>query len=208
MYNINSTAFFSFIVIEVQLDSLTLFLENDYSYELEKGEFNIQKSTMDIKSIVSSRRNGGSHLSKAIFFESTFLKGKTIMISNSFDGWITLANHIVSLTKNNHLAFFTSTKIDTGLNENYMFIKRSHDEDVRIVYSMTDSGKWVFYQEGEILGFEDISNYSKRKIKDRLNFSIIVDYCNKLGFDILNQEFWSSNKKAIYLEETELNRKH
>lgn len=50
----------------------------------------------------------------------------------------------------------------------------------RVIYSIREN-KWVFYQEGEPLDFEDINNYKKRKISERFNSSILHKYLNILG---------------------------
>jgi hypothetical protein len=59
-----------------------------------------------------------------------------------------------------------------------------------------DSDKWKFYEEGTVLPFEDVNNYKKRKIADRLNADIIDDYLKQNGIDISNSSFWVSNGMA------------
>lgn len=46
--------------------------------------------------------------------------------------------------------------------------------------------KWIFYQSGIPLSFENIELYRKHRIKDRLNNNIIKDYLLKLNIDISN----------------------
>ena len=53
-----------------------------------------------------------------------------------------------------------------------------------------------FYQEGELLPFENSGYYRRRRKKDRINPDIIVEYMSALGWDILDDNFWRSNKEA------------
>lgn len=56
-------------------------------------------------------------------------------------------------------------------------------QGMRIVHNIKTEDKWKFDQEGEPLAFEDVRNYRKRMIKDRLNRELIFDYMQKLGLD-------------------------
>jgi hypothetical protein len=61
---------------------------------------------------------------------------------------------------------------------------------VRALYDM----KWTFYETGEPLPFEDIENYKKRKITDRINKDIITSYLLKIGLDINSADFYRTNR--------------
>lgn len=69
----------------------------------------------------------------------------------------------------------------------------------RVIYSIFD-GKWVFYQKGEAMDFEDVSYYSKRKIADRFNSSIFIEYLKRLG--LCNIEDLLVQSKEIFLAKT------
>jgi hypothetical protein len=70
---------------------------------------------------------------------------------------------------------------------------------LRLVYTMQDP-KWIYREQGEILPFEDKDNYNKKRISERLNKRIIIEYCLKLGLDIENENFWESSEKALFYE--------
>lgn len=71
-------------------------------------------------------------------------------------------------------------------------------EDKRVVYAMKDP-RWIFYQEGNPLPFENLDYYQNRYIKNRLNQAILLEYLEKLGFCILENDFWRS-EKALFVE--------
>ena len=52
--------------------------------------------------------------------------------------------------------------------------------------------KWIFYEKGYALPFENVNFYKKRQIRERLNNEIIYYYLNKNGID-----FESIDKKVI-----------
>lgn len=70
-------------------------------------------------------------------------------------------------------------------------------DSTRLVQVIKDSHKWVFFEKGNILPFEESINYNKRRISDRLNNSIIEDYLKKNGIDINEEDFWKSKGYAI-----------
>ena len=44
--------------------------------------------------------------------------------------------------------------------------------------------RWIFYEEGKPLSFENLDYYKRRRITDRLNNNIIREYMIQLGIDI------------------------
>jgi hypothetical protein len=62
----------------------------------------------------------------------------------------------------------------------------------RAVGAVNDGGKWVFIDEGDPLPFEDISRYSAKKIADRFDRKMLESYCQALGIDPYNEQFYGS----------------
>ncbi len=48
---------------------------------------------------------------------------------------------------------------------------------------------WVFHEQGEPCFFEEVGNYKKRRIKDRLNKETLISYCDKLGIKVAEPDF-------------------
>ena len=56
----------------------------------------------------------------------------------------------------------------------------------RLVYALRED-RWIFYEEGEPLPFENLDYYKRRMIKERIGNDVIIEYLSKLGvnfFDI------------------------
>jgi hypothetical protein len=69
-------------------------------------------------------------------------------------------------------------------------------ENTRTIYSILDD-KWIFFQKGEILDFEDIKYYTKRKISERFNPFILHQYLEKIG--VVNVEELLNNSPKLFL---------
>jgi len=185
---------FVFSYLDLGLDALYQVLNKQYAnenkYILKRDSFYIDQP---IKQNI-----GGKHFPKAVFFIPKCCQDKTIMISNYSDGWITLGNKISNESSSFHYNF----RLSKGENENLInsFTFWNNGKNQRVVYTIKDP-KWLFYEQGNPLWFENVENYKKRLIRDRLNFEILVSYCEKIGIYILNKNFFASEDNAIYLEQ-------
>jgi hypothetical protein len=66
----------------------------------------------------------------------------------------------------------------------------------RTVHAIKED-RWVFFSSDNPLAIEDTDNYSKRKIKDRINNQIIIGYLKKAGYDLTDDNFFKSNRNTI-----------
>lgn len=81
----------------------------------------------------------------------------------------------------------------------YDFERRKGDrKSIRCIQYIQDSNKSEFYISGHPLPFENENYYSRRLKKDRINVDIILEYMNALGWNMLDDSFWLSNKQAYY----------
>lgn len=132
--------------------------------------------------------------SKKIVFSPINNSEITIFTSNQTDG----ANSIVFII--NEFLKKEAISISTSWGGRWMdFYAMEYWQDgksVRYVRSMQDP-RWEFYERGNPLWFEDIELYKQRMIKKRMNKDILIDYCNKLGFNIDDKCFWQ-NSGSIY----------
>lgn len=184
----------SFSYLELEMDTLYLVLDglyaNEKKYILKKGPF---KMSLPIR-----QATGGRYFPKVVFFIPKCCKNKTIMISNYADGWMTLGNKISNESSTFHYNFRLSKNVNENFINSLMYWNSGKNQ--RVIYTMKDP-KWMFYEQGDTLWFEELENYQKRLIKDRLNFEILVSYCKKLGINILDNDFFNSEENAIYLEQ-------
>ncbi|EFN8788075.1 hypothetical protein DCA27_22640, partial [Escherichia coli] len=61
--------------------------------------------------------------------------------------------------------------------------------------------KWIFYEVGEPLWFEEKENYSKRRIADRITYDLLLSYSRKNGIDFDSPAFFKTEKESLWLNE-------
>ena len=65
------------------------------------------------------------------------------------------------------------------------FSYTSSSGESRNVLTYTE-GRWVFYESGNILPFENGEYYKNKYIKNRLNANILIEYITKLGYNFID----------------------
>ena len=81
----------------------------------------------------------------------------------------------------------------------YTFGQRKGDRrSERYVQYIQDGLRSEFYMSCNPLPFENEDYYSRRLKKDRINADIILEYMNALGWNMLDDSFWLSDKQAYY----------
>lgn len=186
-----SMDYFVFNYLSIDLDKVSLILKKIF----DKRKYAIRQDLLYVD-MPEKPILGGRHFPRAVFFVPKNSEGKTIMISNYSDGWITLGNIISNESKTSNYNF----KLSKDENLINSLIYWDNGQNKRVVYTMKDS-QWVFYEQGIPLWFEDTNNYNKRLIKNRLNYEILVSYCEKMDLKILSEDFFKSDKEAVYIEQ-------
>lgn len=124
-----------------------------------------------------------------------------VFFTNMSDGWDTLLR--------NYARVFNEEVISIQLSqEKAKYPVYSFDfkkgESQRLVRSMKEIDKWEFFEKGEVCDFENVANYRKRKIADRINNELIIGYLKKNGINIEVNEFWiSQNAVRFYTDLSE-----
>jgi hypothetical protein len=132
---------------------------------------------------------------KFILFEPASNPGTTVFFPNLTDGWYTLLYNYTRLYKKNVFkAGFTTnaTMPYPAYFFKYFYIDNNNLIE-RSVHAIKED-KWVFFANSVPLTIEDPTNYSKRKIVDRLNNNIILDYLQKAGYDLRSDTFFETTK--------------
>jgi len=124
---------------------------------------------------------------------------KCVVSINSFqDGWVGFMEGL-----SDHFKFtllhvsFAKLNSDYEPYSKFIFHNASF---TRIIYAISDRGKWDFFQKGELQNFENQEYYSRKKIKNRLNSEILVNYLQNIGVDIMKKSFWHSDKSGYYFQ--------
>jgi hypothetical protein len=167
---------------------------------LTSGEFTLDEIfAIGNDGIVTRKNFPSSHV--AIMYSQPSSE-TTIVMSSVSDGWITLCNLIALNNKTSRYAFALSDDNSPEAKNALEYRDYSFSRPVeRVVYAMKDP-RWVFYQDGDALWFEETDNYGKRKIKDRINKMLLVRYCEKLGLKITAPEFFNKLGRCLRFELT------
>lgn len=102
----------------------------------------------------------------------------TVMFPNLSDGWVTLVNFICNSLETEGVYCRIIDDINKEPCNYFTFYEKG--KAVRTVYAMKEGAKWVFYETGEPLWFENSEYYKAKLKKSRLNKSIMTEYLNRL----------------------------
>ena len=117
-----------------------------------------------------------------------------VFITSLSDGWPTLINKYFSIHQRESISVtFTPTLIEFPM---FAFAYKNHICD-RVIQVIKEERKWTFFEKGTLLSFEDEENYKKKKIVDRLNNSIIIEYLQRNDININESDFWKPKNIAL-----------
>jgi hypothetical protein len=192
---------FTFSCFDIRVEivkNITAGIFNDLNrkFTLLSGHFSIKELFEKKENIYSQLYSPESY--KAIFFEPEDRPESTVMISNLLDGWLTLTNIIAGKIENPCYMFTLSYKDNSESKNSFVFYK--NNGIARTAYVLRDGNKWIFYDKGDLQPFENPDNYKRRLNKDKINHTVILDYCSKIGINIENNKFWGYSKPGFKLE--------
>ena len=158
-----------------------------YKSELKEKKADIYNNIFDIDKFINPP-SGGKHLPRFCCWKNEFYKDKIFFISNYEDGLINLCKQIQIKLECNLIMCAMSNNLTYP---KYMFYYLNQSENERLIQVYKED-KWIFYEKGYALPFENVNFYKKRQNRERLNNEIIYYYLNKNGID-----FESIDKKVI-----------
>lgn len=188
---------------------LLIFIKKSFSTVIKSFEYNISKmmkfkkfyhflsKESNLSNVIESAPFSGSDKREtAIIFEQLANPDLTIFITNDNYFWMDLIEKISEQ--------FSCDAIDIRLNDlsveypanSFQYYKDGISK--RYVRAMKDWNRWEFFQSGEIMEFENPLYYKKRKIKNRLNKTILTEYLSKIGIDVTSPELWTPVRAFTY----------
>jgi hypothetical protein len=188
--------YFKISIIEHNIDNVAQNLNYLLkSFSLSKNEY----PTVDFKKVCSTKHLPyNSKKIKFILFEPSTNPNVTVFFPNLIDGWYTAVYNYTRLNNKSSIQVgFTvdSAKSLPAYSFKFIFIDNGQLQE-RTVHAIMED-RWVFFNKGNPLKIEDVDNYSKKKIKDRINNEIIIGYLQKAGYDLTDPNFFTSNKSTI-----------
>jgi hypothetical protein len=125
----------------------------------------------------------------------------TILLGNGKGCWGSLANNIsANLCIDNIQITFNENISNDFVNEFAYYNGKTHKNTREVQGILGDNEKMEFVNGGTPLWFENTEYYKKRKIIDRINKNILIEYSKKLGIDITSDCMFKSNQKSLYVE--------
>jgi hypothetical protein len=120
----------------------------------------------------------------------------TGFFTNMSDGWdVLLGNYSRQFNEDVISIKLSKAKTEYPI---YSFEYKKMGETQRLIRSIKEIDKWEFFEKGNVQQFENIDNYKKRRIADRINNEIIIGYLEKNQIDIEDESFWLASKAVKF----------
>ncbi|MBQ8360966.1 MAG: hypothetical protein IJX44_03355 [Bacteroidaceae bacterium] len=173
---------FNFSVFECDFNSFTKAMYEQYKQSFVENRVKIYSSPLDVTKYIDVP-HGGSHYPKMSWWANKLYRNLIFFISNRRDGMSSLCHNISRELGCKLYKFGISKGEEAYYGCTFFYCNKGIDERSILAY-MED--RWVFWQEGELLPFENPEYYSNRFIKKRLNYDILVEYLGKMGINLFD----------------------
>ena len=148
-------------------------------------------SLSNLQSLLSRKEDVSPNSYTAFFHRPLNAPDFVCMRTPLEDGWQTLFN---ALSLELGVESYRISE-SSGRDDFYCFQSYQQGKE-RVVYLMKDT-KWIFYEKGERLPCEQSDMYTKRRIRDRLNEPMLLDYLLQVGLDARDSSFYHSEEDVL-----------
>lgn len=160
------------------------------------GEWTVEQKALNIHNILKNDLANSGVLNRRIaIWPVSGQINKSVYLCNCMDGCITIVNAL-KLSSDFIRIRVSRPDANSVMNE----FEHKKDGVTRIVHSYWDSDKWVFFETGEILPFENPEYYKRRKKSDKINYEIINEYLEANGWLLNEESFWQSDIATYFIE--------
>ncbi len=161
---------------------------NNIFFDLDKSKFNYRVITYDKMKDLSQKENILKYQGYIYMQKDSFI----IYRNNCIDGWI---NRIRNKALNNNLRVVHVVINDEKPYPGYQLQYYNKGKE-RIIYSIYDGSRWMFYSKGEQQSFENNNNYNEKGPTKKFNKEKILEYCKNLGI-IIDENFFKPTSKIF-----------
>lgn len=187
--------YFELIYINLPIDDIYNIICTDEKLNIYKTDYNTHQPD---KLNAVMRSNYSKKFEEKYYMDILFYQSKYTGNTIALGSWGTLCNYICSKIKTYNISFrFIADGSYAG------FEKRDYinsETQQRVVQSLIgDNDKWEFYQNGEPIFFENTDYYTKRRIADRMNKDIIIEYVQRFGIPINKPDCLNYNDRSLYI---------
>ena len=162
------------------------------NFPRKKINWRFEKAPLNIERICFPCPPLGCSLTRFVMWKPASISDATVFFSNKRDGWTHMLKHYSGMFSKkmfNVTICFRKGKDTSG----FFFYLVNEGEIERAIHAINDIPRWVFYEEGKQLSFENPEYYHRRRKRDRINREIITEYLNACGWDIDDPSFWEAN---------------
>lgn len=146
-----------------------------------------------------------SPLRQGVFFSPRTWRDGCILKSNASDGWHPLIYQLsVRLRCRTILWQLSSPEAPRSSFVNAFYLNVSGGNVERVVRCMVEeNGRLEFFSRGQPQPFEKLDYYSRHRVQDRLNQSVLLEYLRTLGLEAEDDSFWSSDEPGALFATTQ-----
>lgn len=108
-----------------------------------------------------------------------------IYVNNAFDNWVT--NIEFTCAKYGYKAVYIYVNDESKFPAYKLHFYNG--KSTRIIYSLKDGERWIFFKKGNPQDFEMGDTYSERGATKKFNYYKLKNFCNNLGLEIESSDF-------------------
>ena len=165
------------------IEDIKSLVKEFFDEKIVTNKATIKENVFDIDDYIDSF-SGNTNYELFSFWKTSNYPDLVFFTSNSGDGRFTLCNAIHKRLKCEYIQC-TLRDGNNNIAPAYFLHFANENMEERDILAYKDP-KWVFYEKGTPLPFEETELYNKGRIKQRLNCDIIINYLHKYGVEFEN----------------------
>ncbi|SRR5581483_4431019 len=160
----------------------------------EKRHWVFAKGLLDLKNIYfPAPPTGGAHLERFMVWQPSNMSFGAVLVPNYRDAHVQLMRQLNRSYKTRYFSAFLARDYRSEGFCSFEHVSESGRE--RVVHVILEP-RWKFFEQGEVLSFENPEYYKRRIIRERLTPEIVEEYLKRLGWDLGDAAFWQSKGQA------------
>jgi len=120
--------------------------------------------------------------------------GFVLHLNNLIEGWVN-RTRLCALHNKLKAAYIC---IDDETKYPAFKIDYYEDGKERIIYTLKDGAKWIFYEKGESQFFEKNVSYTEKKAYEKFNYEKLLLLCKNLGVNFSEKDFFIPVSPVYY----------
>lgn len=165
------------------IEDIKSLVKEFFDEKIVTNKATIKEDVFDIDDYIDSF-SGNTNYELFSFWKTSNYPDLVFFTSNFGDGRFTLCNAIHKRLKCEYIQC-TLRDGNNNIYPAYFLHFANENMEERDILAYKDP-KWVFYEKGTPLPFEETELYNQRRIKQRLNCDIIINYLHKYGVEFEN----------------------